>query len=822
MSFHHRCLLRWLVLGLALGLLPCNVSLLAAEEQPARVDLYGDPLPDGALIRLGTTRWRPNREVYSLAVSPDGKTLAAGANWEISLWDLATGKKLRRFHERCCYNWSVAFAPDGKTLFSAGQDNALHRWNPTTGGDNPIAGHTRVIRHLALSADGKVLASGSAGGTIRVWDVANGKELLRVERTQQHWTAPLAVSPDGKLLAWCENRGVLVWQVAANKQLWSRERAAEALAFSPDGRVLAWGVGTAVECWDVAGEKRLSQLTGPQRAICYVAFSPDGKTLASASDGTVCLWDWAAGTERALLRGAGRLSTLAFTPDGRTVIAAGQEGRIFLWETATGKALHEAGHDTEVQDVGFFPDGQVAVTTSADRRVRFWDTATGKELHRFPLPPGAEPFSLSAAGRTVLAVARPGRSVRLLELSGATPARQRSVSGDDQGVPVALSPDGGTLATTWEHALVLQDRATGKEIYRLPGGGRGVRALAFSPDGKWLATGGANQIVRVRDAKTGKELAHHEFEGEPVNIPAFPRNTRAAMPIHTLAFAPDGKTLAVGAGNDVVLLDPATAKVLPRKASHHSTVSFLTFSPDGRLLASAARMEDSRFHVREVATMQEVVHPGPHDHQITRLAFSPDGRTVLSGSVDTSALLWDLTGRASAGKVGAATLSAREAEQLWQQLGDPEAARAWAAVWSLADDPRRSVPLLRDRLRPVASVPPAELTKWIADLESEQFSTREKATADLEKAGEAAEGALRKCMAGKPPLEARRRVERLLAKLEPSPESLRAYRALAVLEQAGTAEARRILEALAKGAPQARFTEDARASLARLRARTVP
>jgi WD40 repeat protein len=743
--------------------------------------------------------------VHSLAVSPDGKALATGSHDEIGLWHLATGRRLRRLHQQRCDNWSVVFSPDSKTLFSAGSEEDIHLWDPATGREQRrFKGHTGVIRTLALSADGKVLASRSADETIRVWNVATGKEARRVCLPGQWGGGPLALSPDGKLLAWVEGyqQPVRVWQVASGKELWSLpEGFVVSLAFSPDGRVLAKGGGGMVECWDVAGKKRLCRLTKAHNGIAKIAFSPDGKTLASVSaEGTVCLWDWAAGKARLLLRAGGPLGALAFTPNGRMVIAAGMYGRIYLWEAATGKALHRDGHDGVVVDVGYFPDGRVAATSGGDGTVRFWDALTGKERHCFGVPAGAKPMSLSTRGRTVLA-----RGVRLLELGGPGPARWRSLADCGDRPVFALSPDGKLLASARQgDPLIVRDRASGKELRKLPGNKKGLPALALSPDGKLLAWGGYLETLRIWDLNTGKEVA------------------RANVSVWAAVFAPDGQVLAVGDGNDVLLCRPATGEILTRKASHRSSVSSLAFSPDGRLLASAAIMEGPRFRIWETATMQEVRDLGPHRYGITSLAFSPNGRTVLSGSRDTTALIWDVTGLSPAGKLRGPTLSSRQVEELWGKLADPTAARAWAAVWSLAADPTRSVPLLRARLRPVWAVPTAQLANWLADLDSDEFAVREKATRQLENAGEAAEPALRKVLGEKPSLEVWRRVEKLLAKLRPAPEGLRPYRALAVLEQAGTPEARRVLEDLAKGASTARFTQEARSSLERLRARKGP
>src|SRR5262249_32638754 len=151
---------------------------------------------------------------------------------------LTTGRRLRTYHNRCCYNWAVAFSPDGKALYWAGQDTVIHLWGPADGREKgQIKGHTGVIRALALSADGKVLASRSVDETIRVWDGTPGKERHRISTPRQRHDDTLALSPNAKILAWSETGGhVRVWRMAEEKEPWSLPtKQGGALAFSPSG-----------------------------------------------------------------------------------------------------------------------------------------------------------------------------------------------------------------------------------------------------------------------------------------------------------------------------------------------------------------------------------------------------------------------------------------------------------------------------------------------------------------------------------------------------------------------------------------------------------
>jgi hypothetical protein len=203
---------------------------------------------------------------------------------------------------------------------------------------------------------------------------------------------------------------------------------------------------------------------------------------------------------------------------------------------------------------------------------------------------------------------------------------------------------------------------------------------------------------------------------------------------------------------------------------------------------------------------------GGHPGGVRALAFTLDGRRLVSSSDDTTALVWDLTGGAKE-----ETLTRPQLEALWADLASEDAARAYRAVWSLAAAPRQSVPFLELRLRPVPRLDPSKVTRLLADLDSDRFAVRQQAAAELERLEAAAEPALRRALEGRPSLETRRRLERLLARLETwSPERLRTLRAVEALERAGTPEARRLLNALAEGAAGAWLTREAAAARDRL------
>jgi hypothetical protein len=239
-------------------------------------------------------------------------------------------------------------------------------------------------------------------------------------------------------------------------------------------------------------------------------------------------------------------------------------------------------------------------------------------------------------------------------------------------------------------------------------------------------------------------------------------------------------------------------------------------SADGRFLACADGEKGIR--VYDLAARKELRALAGHEGPATRLSFSRDGRYLVSAGKDGVALVWDAEKLAREAARGG-QLSEERLRAAWDALGGEDGAKAFQAVWELADS-EKGVTFLSAQLAPAkASADPATVAKLIVDLDSDTFTVREKASHELEKLGFEAEAALKKLAADPPSLNAKRTAERLLEKLKggvTTPEARQMLRAVEVLERAATPKARKELERLASGISDATLTREARAALSRL------
>jgi WD40 repeat protein len=883
------CSLRLSIISLLVLILPFESPAESSAKHP-RTDRFGDPLPPGAIARLGTIRLRPGGQVSHLAFSLDGKRIASWSfnnrsSNRLSIWDTATGRELRSVELSGRYIGVMMFTwlTDGRGLavLNAG-DGEPYVWNFTNEKQSPppIAQRTGPVKMekkadhedveydncFAIAPNGKLLAVGRAGTLDRERPI-----FLREPAT-----------------------GRRAKELKTLRQLGRQPGSCESLLFTADGRSLLVFSGSpqaernTLIIWDVAGGKKIRQMTVPQAQGCR-AVSPDDKTLAlGLADGTAHLWDLTTGRERRSwvvtaakpARGQSNLAAVTFSTDGKHLITAGRDNILRIWETASGReARVMSGHHSWVEALAVSPDGKHIASGGQDGQIRIWDAATGADACPLDSPSYYLWRVVVAPDGKRVVTSGPDGTVRLWD--GATGRQtQRIDAGSRLTVALSFTRDGKTIVGSRDRRLCFWDTATGNTV-RLPEPmtNHPCTWAGFSPDGKTVVTAHEGEIsiwewpagrlahrleLRANEDNPGKTMCSGlALSPDGRRFITICRRVRAGGPptgeeraavdlwdvasgkrlrrlrssptdgFQDVVFTPDGAELLLADGRSIPYGVKPDAKVLAGALSlldvrtgrtrrefpaadkadqgEHRFLHAIACSPDGRTVAGVEN--DGSILLFEIATGLRRQQLTGHRGQVISLAFTPGGKRLVTASEDSTGLVWDVSLAALTDPLAVAPA------KLWDDLASLKADRVNRALATLASAPDVAVALLKEHLRPASNPDTATLDRLVADLGSDSFTVRQKAAAELDRLGENIVFALRKRLGKGESLEVQRRIEQLLDKHDRgdvTSERVRELRALEVLEQIGTPEARRVLADLANGAAEARLTQEAKACLARM------
>jgi WD40 repeat protein len=597
------------------------------------------------------------------------------------LWDLKTGKEIRRFTGHDGRIRQVAFLPDGKRALTGAEDGTIRLWDVNCTTPTPQECTTPIrtfvdhadfeVKGIALRPNHNQFMSASSDQTLKLWDIdcatpsaqecstpvrvfaaGNGGHTLEVNA--------VAFSSDGaRALSSSEDTTLVLWDVETGKPLKRLQhpdnRETRGVTFLPgDKQALSTGASPDIIKWDLETGQPIDRLRGHRGTVYYVTVSPDGtRALSSGDDNTLILWDLERGAPLTVLRGhGGYIRQVVFSKDGKHALSASADKEIRMWDLENGAEQFRLSSGGPVNDISLSADGRLLATGSGDGVAQLWDMTTGKparaefqwherDVAAVALSPDGK-YLLTGGGKRdgalILTNLQTGQIERQFAFKvfgtnaiAFTPDGKRAVTGqmipggDDFADDSTINPELKDIS------LILWDVATGTPIYKVTDimsndtVHDSISTLAITPDGKQIVgSSGTGAQILFWDLETGKQIKTLDLD----------KGTRAVA----MAMTPDGKRLIAGGADKVFIVwDLASGERVFTSEPQSAAVRAVALTNDGRYAAIGTEADVS---VWDVPAQQRVRTFSTHRRELNKLRFTNDGHTLISASLDGTTRIW--------------------------------------------------------------------------------------------------------------------------------------------------------------------------------------
>ena len=537
----------------------------------------------------------------------------------------------------------VSLSKDGRYIASASKDATIKIWEVTSGKElHTLFGHLDAISSVSFSEDGKYLFSCSYDHTARVWDVFSGNELHKLQFASNIVTA--SFNKGGNyILTLSEDSVAKLWDFAKGKELHKLQSNLDKVisaSFSQDGKYIITALSdSTARIWDIASRKETQKLLNTNN-FESVSFSEDGKyilTITTVSDDTsetsyYGVWEVANGKELYKLRHNKFLSMISstFSSDGRYMMDA-VDNFVKIWEVASGKVLHILQHTDVLESSSFSPDGKFILTRSIDNTLRIWDVSNGKELRKIEDKNEVISEEFSRDGKYLFSVLK-DRTIKIWDVKSGKNLQEFMGYSLQQILPI-ISENNKYVVSQSEDCLDCSSRGsariweleTGKKIHRL-GHSSWVNSANFSTDGKYVITSSDDSSARIWDVVSGNEI-HRLGHSSSVN---------------SANFSTDGKYVITSSDDSTARIwEVESGKEFHTLRGHIDIVNLASFSADGKYVVTASY--DNTARIWDVKSGNNLQILKGHTGEIRSVSFSTDGKYLVTASYDSSVRVWEVS-----------------------------------------------------------------------------------------------------------------------------------------------------------------------------------